>query len=983
MISAISVLLGIAIAGGVTPSPRDTALGFTGEGQQDAAMWVNTLNPSWYPWYATEGNQHPPQALDANGVLRWFTNGTYPGRTQPSGFHEVTETAKLLNRQDGLGDSPSEDQGRVKDFLVSAFWHQVRTALFGHPLSGMSWYSPDGAALIQAEQPVIQDFLQRERAMQPFNPFYSTWEIGNEGNMTPAITPRQYADIFARYYRAIKYGPQGDPDAVLGTSQISNDLLLPGTETLTRQVFGQKIAHYDNLLYGGEAAIMGATLGSSFIWPVFSSWAFVVELGASAYVDVAYSRAKRDTRNCLIRRLKMTDDGVWNDQPTLPWFQTFLSALPDDVAPDYIGLHVYPLLFRNLNGYGLDSALRSVDRQVRGMQLAWVDRFAATADAQRIHALAQADPAVDLTREIVQTTQLGPRSVPAVWVTEFGNINAPGSGYDFTNQDAADLVAGLWDHFSSNPNIHRWFLFEPRRFDATLADVGIVNPMTRMVKDTAYDTPFDCDHFSTIGSYVYQRLSGSPCGTPSVPARVFLATDNFGWRSTAPLGQPAWLRPTTSLHAVVAGGSGYRVVSRKVPASLFQQVTTYGRLGLDVFVPAAQQNPWWMGEAQVSLNAPQLGLWDRWIGRQSFDSADRGNWNHVSIVIPSDVIQALQGHADSVEIDVALNGNGAFGLDGLRLEKALPSRFPSVRPTRRILDYEDLGDWTSTQATLRLDTSVAQSGRYSLQAKSTGWSQIESAEFDRNAIQPRHKFLVSAFRRPSGGNSGWAGTLSAQLTCRNQGINNAWLGQVDLSTLPVDQWSSVSFPLPTALATTAPGGACHVDWSLNGNGTTNEYALDRMGFSSTRTWEDEASVVLTPTGGAIGFPDTAWHPGQWRTFTSLDSLWIAIPAKSGTSDSLQIQIQDSLGRSIYGTWEAQTTDGGWSRSDSLSASDSGMVRSFRLQTTPLQIRLHLVLEQDPSQCTTDSSGLSVCTPIPVGTAQVLWDYVLPGEDDDL
>jgi hypothetical protein len=299
------------------------------------------------------------------------------------------------------------------------------------------------------------------------------------------------------------------------------------------------------------------------------------------------------------------------------------------------------------------------------------------------------------------------------------------------------------------------------------------------------------------------------------------------------------------------------------------------------------------------------------------------------------------------------------------------------------LDYEDLGDWTSTQATLRLDSTDAQSGRYSLHALTSGWSQIESGEFDRNAIQPRHKYVVSAFRKPAGGNPWWAGSLAAELTCRNQGINNAWLGQIDLSTLPTGQWGSVAFALPANLATTAPNGACHVDWLLNGNGTTNEYAFDRMGFSSTQIWEDEAAVVLNPTGGAIGFPDTAWHNGQWRALNALDSLWTSIPAVAGSGDSIQIQIQDPLGRLLYGTWEARTADGSWNGSDSFSLSDSTAIRTFRTPPVPVQIRLHLFTPEPVGQCPVDSTGAPVCTPIPVNNAQLLWDYVLPGEDTDL
>ena len=142
-------------------------------------------------------------------------------------------------------------------------------------------------------------------------------------------------------------------------------------------------------------------------------------------------------------------------------------------------------------------------------------------------------------------------------------------------------------------------------------------------------------------------------------------------------------------------------------------------------------------------------------------------------------------------------------------------------------------------------------------------------------------------------------------------------------------------------------------------------------------------MVLNPTGGAIGFPDTAWHNGQWRALNALDSLWTSIPAVAGSGDSTQIQIQDPLGRLLYGTWEARTADGSWNGSDSFSLADSSGILTFRTPPVPVQIRLHLFTPDPIRQCPLDSTGTPVCTPISVSNAQVLWDYVLPGEDTDL
>lgn len=127
------------------------------------------------------------------------------------GFSVVREVAKLNVRTDDLGQTNAQFQAKLSRYAQDlAVWYLKPSWLRGtKPAFG--WYSPDAGALVRAESLQIVETIRREKARSPAVAG-TVWEIGNEPNLFPAITPAEYAAIFAAYRTVIK---AEDPEAVV------------------------------------------------------------------------------------------------------------------------------------------------------------------------------------------------------------------------------------------------------------------------------------------------------------------------------------------------------------------------------------------------------------------------------------------------------------------------------------------------------------------------------------------------------------------------------------------------------------------------------------------------------------------------------------------------------------------------------------------------------------------------------------------------
>jgi hypothetical protein len=245
-----------------------------------------------FRYYTLEGNY-----ADGKGAV---FSSVDPANDPAAGFSVVREAAKLNVRTDALGQTNAQFQAKLNQYAKDlAVWYMTPSwARGGKP--AFAWYSPNANALIAAESLQIVETIRREKARTPAVTG-TVWEIGNEPNLFPAITPAEYAAIFANYRRVIK---AEDPQAVVAMGSIfmpepSEDLKAKFAEELESKMRTElQTAGYYN------------TLNSSGV----------------------FASLVNDVKTTLLARMLAL--------PAREYLRQVLAATP--ARPDIVTLHVYP-----------------------------------------------------------------------------------------------------------------------------------------------------------------------------------------------------------------------------------------------------------------------------------------------------------------------------------------------------------------------------------------------------------------------------------------------------------------------------------------------------------------------------------------------------------------------------------------------------------------------------------------------------------------
>lgn len=143
-------------------------------------------------YYSIEGNY-----MAGLGNLFHSAN---PAFDPPRGMRVVRKVAKLNVRTDSLGETNAQFQAKLINYALDlSSWYPHKWG----KKPQFQWFRPKADSLIKEELDRIVETLRREKSLNP--PVTGTvWEIGNEPNLFPAITPEEYAAIFDKYYQAIK-----------------------------------------------------------------------------------------------------------------------------------------------------------------------------------------------------------------------------------------------------------------------------------------------------------------------------------------------------------------------------------------------------------------------------------------------------------------------------------------------------------------------------------------------------------------------------------------------------------------------------------------------------------------------------------------------------------------------------------------------------------------------------------------------------------
>lgn len=153
-----------------------------------------------------------------------------------------------------------------------------------------------------------------------------------------------------------------------------------------------------------------------------------------------------------------------------------------------------------------------------------------------------------------------------------------------------------------------------------------------------------------------------------------------------------------------------------------------------------------------------------------------------------------------------------------------------------IMGFENDSLWSViySQGTLSSSTIKTQ-GNASLQITGNGWQQIKCHDMNTAELENvSNQLSFDLFLGNTQTNPHWIGQVQLYVNCPSANIYNQYIGLAELSDLPLDQFSTVSFSLPQNVISVLNG--THSDFSfsisINTNTGTGAYYFDNMRFGN-------------------------------------------------------------------------------------------------------------------------------------------------------
>jgi hypothetical protein len=152
---------------------------------------------------------------------------------------------------------------------------------------------------------------------------------------------------------------------------------------------------------------------------------------------------------------------------------------------------------------------------------------------------------------------------------------------------------------------------------------------------------------------------------------------------------------------------------------------------------------------------------------------------------------------------------------------------------QRLFGFEDVQRWTSSQAALSLVTSPLTQGCGALGVSGQGYITIAGGTFTTSGLVTNAAADVDLFIPGNQPNPSYLGALQMYLSCPSGNVFNQYIGQVELTGKPQNQYSTLRFPLPAATLSTLarPLYDCAFSFGLNVNPTGHAWILDNLRFA--------------------------------------------------------------------------------------------------------------------------------------------------------
>ena len=155
-----------------------------------------------------------------------------------------------------------------------------------------------------------------------------------------------------------------------------------------------------------------------------------------------------------------------------------------------------------------------------------------------------------------------------------------------------------------------------------------------------------------------------------------------------------------------------------------------------------------------------------------------------------------------------------------------------LTPIQALMGFDELV-WTSAQAALSLSPSLHTQGCNGLKVAGSGYMLVNSAPFATPLTGVTSTLKLDVYVPPAQPNPSWFGAVQLYASCPSAGVNNAYLGQVELTGKPTGAFSALSYGVPANVRTALLGthNDCFFSAAVNVNATPTPVVLDNLRFT--------------------------------------------------------------------------------------------------------------------------------------------------------
>jgi hypothetical protein len=129
------------------------------------------------------------------------------------------------------------------------------------------------------------------------------------------------------------------------------------------------------------------------------------------------------------------------------------------------------------------------------------------------------------------------------------------------------------------------------------------------------------------------------------------------------------------------------------------------------------------------------------------------------------------------------------------------------------LDSDGKGLWRSPQSSLAVSSRTPTQGCYAVDVPGSGYRVLNSVNFSTPLVGMTANLALDYFIPANPPNPYWIGAVQMYVTCPSASLNNAYIGQVELTGKPTGAYSTLTFPIPSWIRT--PLAAVHSDCSFS------------------------------------------------------------------------------------------------------------------------------------------------------------------------